>query len=251
MELRGRTALVTGGTSGIGLATARLLARDGAEVVIAGRDAERGKEAERAASGEGAVRFVAADLGDLDSVHELARQTGPVDVLVNNAGIYPAAPTTEQTVQEYEHIFDVNVRGAYFLVAALVPHMLAKGEGAIVNVTSITASRGFAGSSAYGASKAALEALTRSWAAEFAPGGVRVNAVSPGSTRTEGVLRELGPEADRAVTEILGITRLADAGEIAEAIRFLASQRASHITGTTLDVDLGAATTWRYAAARR
>ncbi|MEU0471911.1 SDR family NAD(P)-dependent oxidoreductase [Streptomyces olivaceus] len=247
-ELEGKRALVTGGTSGIGLATARLLARQGAEAVIVGRDTARGREAERAAKEDGAVRFLAADLGDPDSVRELAGQSGPVDILVNNAGIYPASPTVEQSLQEYEQIFAVNVQGAYFLVAALVPHMLAKGEGAIVNVTSITASRGFAGSSVYSASKGALEALTRSWAAEFADAGVRVNAVSPGSTRTEGVLRKVGPEADKAVTDALGIKRLADPREIAETISFLVSQRASGITGTTIDVDLGAATTWRRSA---
>ncbi|AXK35441.1 SDR family NAD(P)-dependent oxidoreductase [Streptomyces armeniacus] len=239
MELRGKTALVTGGTSGIGLDTARQLARAGAEVVITGRDVQRGKNAVHAAREDGAVRFIAADMADLDSAAELARDSGPVDVLVNNAGTFPTSPTVEQSVEGYEQIFATNVRGAYFLVATLVPHMLEKGDGAIVNVTSLAAFRGFSGASVYSASKAALTSLTRTWAAEFAEGGVRVNSVSPGPTRTEGVLAEWGEEGNEGVARDLGLQRTARAPEIAEAICFLASPRAAYITGTTLHVDAG------------
>lgn len=239
MELQGKTALVTGGTSGIGLAVTRLLARAGAEVVIAGRDVQRGKNAVHAAQEDGVVRFIPADLADLDSVAELGRQSGPVDILVNNAGAFPTSLTVEQSVEGYERIFDTNVRGAYFLVAALVPHMLEKGEGNIVNVTSLAAFKGFPGASAYSASKAALTSLTRTWAAEFAAGGVRVNSVAPGPTRTEGVLAEWGEEGNEGVAQGLGIQRTAKAHEIAEAICFLVSPRAGYITGTTIHVDAG------------
>jgi NAD(P)-dependent dehydrogenase (short-subunit alcohol dehydrogenase family) len=241
MELQGKTALVTGGTSGIGLAAARLLARADADVVITGRDVQRGKNAVQAAQEDGVVRFVPADVADLDSVAELGRQSGPVDILVNNAGAFPASLTVEQSVEGYERIFDTNVRGAYFLVATLVPHMLEKGEGRIVNVTTLAAFKGFPGTSAYSASKAALASLTRTWAAEFADGGVRVNSVAPGPTRTEGVLAEFGEEGNEGVARSLGIKRTAGAPEIAEAICFLASPRASYITGTTIHVDLGGA----------
>ncbi|MGC7097287.1 SDR family NAD(P)-dependent oxidoreductase [Amycolatopsis lurida] len=235
MELRGKTALVTGGTSGIGRATARLLARAGAEVVITGRDHQRG---EKAVAEDGLARFVPADLSALDSVAELGRQSGPIDILVNNAGAFPTSLTVDQSVAEYERIFDTNVRGAYFLVAALVPHMLAKGEGSIVNVTSLAAHRGFPGASVYSASKAALASLTRTWATEFADGGVRVNSVAPGPTRTEGVLAAGGNEG---IAKELGLARTADPAEIAEAICFLVSPRASYITGTTFHVDAGGA----------
>ncbi|WP_433657819.1 SDR family NAD(P)-dependent oxidoreductase [Nocardia sp. CA-128927] len=241
MELQGKTALVTGGTSGIGLATARLLARAGAEVLITGRDVQRGKNAERAAQEDGLVRFIPADVADLDSVAELARQSGPVDILVNNAGTFPTALTVEQSVPDYERVFDTNVRGAYFLVAALVPHMLEQGAGSIVNVSSLAAVKGFSTASVYSASKAALDSLTRTWAVEFAEGGVRVNSVAPGPTRTEGVLAEWGEEGNEGMAEGLAIKRTAKAHEIAEAIYFLASPRASYITGTTLHVDAGGA----------
>ncbi len=239
MELQGKTALVTGGTSEIGLATARLLARGGAEVVISGRDVRRGEGAADSAQADGSVRFVPADLADLESVAELGRQSGPVDILVNNAGAFPTALTVEQNVADYERIFDTNVRGAYFLVATLVPHMLAKGAGSIVNVTTLAAHKAFAATSAYSASKAALASLTRTWAAEFAEGGVRVNSVAPGPTRTEGVLAAWGPEGNEGMAKELGLARTADASEIAEAIYFLASPRASYINGTTLHVDAG------------
>ena len=241
MEFHGKTALVTGGTSGIGLATARLLAREGADVVISGRDPERGEKAERVAREDGSVRYVQADMADLESVAELARRSGPVDVLVNNAGVFPVAPALDQSVEGYEEVFAVNVRGPYFLVAALVPDMLAKGGGAIVNVSTLAAHRGFAGASVYGASKAALEALTRAWAKEFGDGGVRVNSVSPGPVRTEGVVAAYGDEGNEPVARALGIPRTAEPRELAEAICFLASPRAGYVNGTTLHVDAGGA----------
>ena len=238
MELQGQTALVTGGTAGIGLESARLLAREGADVIITGRDVERGKKAVEDIHEAGSVRFVAADLADLDSVAELVREAGSVDIIVNSAGAFPVAPTIEQGVPSFERIFDTNVRGAYFLVAQLVPHMLEQGRGSIINITSIAASKGIPGASVYSASKAALTSLTRTWAAEFGPRGVRVNAVSPGPTRTDGVLLEWG-ESIEDIAKTLPLGRTARAHEIAEAVLFLASPRTSYMTGSTIHVDAG------------
>ncbi|MGB3474675.1 MAG: SDR family oxidoreductase [Mycobacterium sp.] len=238
-ELAGQTALVTGGTAGIGLESARLLARHGAEVIITGRSAQRGAAA--VAELGGGVRFVAADLSDLDSVNALVRQCGDgVDILVNNAASFPGALTVEQDVASFESTFDTNVRGAYFLVAALAPGMLRRGRGSIVNVTSMVAFKGVPGASSYSASKAALESLTRTWAAEFGPQGVRVNSVAPGPTATEGVVAEWGDVNDE-LGRALPLGRTAHAAEIAEAVLFLASPRSSFITGSTLHADGGGA----------
>ncbi|GIH25881.1 3-oxoacyl-ACP reductase [Acrocarpospora phusangensis] len=239
MELDNQVALVTGGTAGIGLETARGLAAAGAEVVITGRDVERGKQAVDTIDtiGSGRVRFVQADLSDLASVAALAEQAGPVDVLVNNAGSFPAAPTVEQDVPGFEMVFNTNVRGPYFLVAMLVPHMLEQGRGAIVNVTTLATLKGYPGASVYSASKSALASLTRTWAVEFAP-HVRVNSVAPGSTRTEGVLVEWG-EGVEELGRAMPLGRTGRAREIAEAVVFLASPRASYVTGSTIHVDGG------------
>ncbi|WP_197373854.1 SDR family NAD(P)-dependent oxidoreductase [Mycolicibacterium baixiangningiae] len=235
-ELQGQTALVTGGTAGIGLEVARLLAGDGADVVITGREAARG---ERVAAELG-VRFVAADLADLASVGSLAAQCDPIDILVNNAASFPGALTVEQDVAGFERTFDTNVRGAYFLVAALVPGMVRRGRGSIVNVTTMVAGKGVPGASAYSASKAALESLTRTWAAEFGPHGVRVNSVAPGPTATEGVAAEWG-ETNEELGRALPLGRTARPVEIAEGVRFLASPRSSFVTGSVLHADGGGA----------
>ncbi|OQZ99713.1 SDR family NAD(P)-dependent oxidoreductase [Mycolicibacter algericus] len=239
-ELRGQTALVTGGTAGIGLESARLLARHGAAVIITGRSADRGAAAV-ADIGAG-VRFVAADLSDLDSVKSLVRQCGEagVDIVVNNAASFPGALTVDQDVSSFESTFDTNVRGAYFLVAALAPKMMRRGHGSIVNVTSMVAFKGVPGASSYSASKAALESLTRTWAAEFSPHGVRVNSVAPGPTATAGVAAEWGDVNDE-LGKALPLGRTAQAAEIAEAVLFLASPRSSFITGSTLHADGGGA----------
>lgn len=233
MELNGKHALVTGGTAGIGLACARLLAAAGAEVTVTGRDPDRG----RAATGE-RIRFRRADMSDPDSVRMLAGAVGEVDILVNNAAAFPGALTVEQDEAVFVRTVDTNVRGAYFLTAALVAEMAGRGRGSVVNVTSMVASKGVPGASAYSATKAALESLTRTWATEFGPAGVRVNAVAPGPTRTDGVAAEWG-ESNDALGRSLPLGRTAEPEEIAEAVLFLASDRASFITGTVLHVDGG------------
>jgi NAD(P)-dependent dehydrogenase (short-subunit alcohol dehydrogenase family) len=238
MDLEGQRAVVTGATSGIGRAVALKLAEAGAEVIVVGRDAGRGADTVSAIEADGgSASFIAADLDDLESVAQLAEQAGHVDILVNNAGIYPFAPTHETDVETFERTFDVNVRAPFFLTAAIAPKMAANGGGSIVNVGTMVAHFGLPGASAYGASKAAIVSLTQTWAAEYGPQGVRVNAVSAGTTRTEGTA-SMGDELDQlAQTSPLG--RPASAEEIAEAIVFLASPRSSYVNGAILSADGG------------
>ena len=186
------SALVTGGTSGIGRAAAEKLAALGLHVVVTGRSAERG-DAVVAGIRErgGRADFVQADLRDAASATAVAAEAqrladGRIDVLVNNAGVFPFGPTHETTEADFDAVTSTNVKAPYFLVAALAPAMAERGSGAIVNVTTMVAEFGAAGMGLYGSTKAALVLLTKSWAAEFGPQGVRVNAVSPGPTRTEG-----------------------------------------------------------------
>jgi NAD(P)-dependent dehydrogenase (short-subunit alcohol dehydrogenase family) len=160
-----------------------------------------------------------------------------VDVLVNNAGIFPFGPTERTTEAEFDAVFALNVRAPYFLVAELAPEMAKRGHGAIVNVTTMVAEFGAAGMGLYGASKAALVLLTKSWAAEYGPQGVRVNAVSPGPTRTEGTA-PMGENLDQlAAAGPAG--RPGSPGEIAEAIVFLAAGRSSFVHGAIVPVDGG------------
>ncbi|WP_066367661.1 SDR family NAD(P)-dependent oxidoreductase [Herbidospora mongoliensis] len=238
MEFENQVALITGGTAGIGLETARRLARGGAEVIISGRDVTRGERAADELAEAGRVRFVPVDMSDTDSVAALAEQAGKVDILVNNAAAFPTATTFEQDIAGFDRVYATNVRGPYFLVARLAPHMVRQRRGAIVNISTMAATKGIPGASVYSATKAALASLTRTWAAEFAP-YVRVNTVAPGPTRTEGVLVEWG-ESIEDLAKVLPLARTARAEEIAEAVVFLASPKASYMTGATISVDAGA-----------
>ncbi|MFI6370924.1 SDR family NAD(P)-dependent oxidoreductase [Streptomyces sp. NPDC050546] len=238
-ELQGKKALVTGATSGIGRAIAVKLAEAGATVYVTGRRAELGKETvELIEQAGGTGHFVVADVADIDDVRKLAEEVGEVDVLVNNAGVFPFSTTLEQPLDSYEQVFDINVRATYFLTAALVPAMVARKRGAIVNVSSVAGQVGTPVGSVYNASKAAMDALTRSWAVEFGGAGVRVNSVAPGPIRTDMAVETVG-EMFEEFSRNTPLTRAGEPEEIAEAVVFLASDKASYITGAVLAADGG------------
>ena len=186
-ELHTRIALVTGSTSGIGKATAIALAREGFDVVVHGRDPLRGAATvEEITAAGGHARFVGADLSDAADVERLANEAGEVDVLVNNGGFSWFGPTDQLDTATFDRLFASNVRSAYQLVAALGPRMAKAGRGSIISVDSMAGRVGLAGGAAYGATKAALTAMSRAWAAEFSPDGVRVNTVAPGPVFSNG-----------------------------------------------------------------
>ena len=162
---------------------------------------------------------------------------GHIDILINNAGIYPFGPTHETTEETFDSGYSLNVKAPYFLVAELAPLMAKRAKGAIVNVSTMVADYGAPGMSLYGSSKAAVNLLTKAWAAEYGPKGVRVNAVSPGPTRTEG--KDTMGEGVEQLAAQAPAGRPATADEIAEAIVFLATDRASFIHGAKLAVDGG------------
>jgi len=237
------TALITGGTSGIGRATANKLAERGVHVLVVGRNAQRGEKtiSEIRAAG-GKADFISSDLRDAASARDVARQAvelghGNVDILINNAGMFPFGPTHETTEEVFDSVYSLNVKAPYFLVAELAPLMAKRGKGSIVNVSTMVADYGVSGMSLYGSSKAAINLLTKAWAAEYGPSGVRVNAVSPGPTRTEGT-DAMGEELEKLAAQAPA-GRPATADEIAEAIVFLATDRSSFVQGAKLAVDGG------------
>jgi NAD(P)-dependent dehydrogenase (short-subunit alcohol dehydrogenase family) len=163
--------------------------------------------------------------------------SGYVDILINNAGIFPFGATHETSEELFDEVYAVNVKVPYFLVAEFAPLMVKRGKGAIVNISTMVADYGASGMSLYGSSKAAVNLLTKAWAAEYGRGGVRVNTVSPGPTRTDGT-ESMGESLDRLAAEAPA-GRPATADEIAEAVVFLATDRSSFIQGAKLAVDGG------------
>ncbi len=245
MEFAGKTALVTGSGAigGLGHATARVLAAGGADLILTGTDPQRGAKVVEdlgAAGGDsaGRVRFVAADLSDVADVRRLAAEAGAVDILVNNASVMTLAPTVGQDAASYDAAFAVNVRAPFLLTALLAEKMAAASGGSIVNVSSTAAGLGMPGMAMYGATKAALESLTRTWAAEFAESNVRVNAVAPGPMRTSKVVAAMGPDMG-GMGLTTALKRTSDPTEVARVIAFLASDRASYMTGAIVAADGG------------
>lgn len=238
--LTGKIALVTGATAGIGYAIATQLAAQGAEVVVHGRNAERGaKTVQEIENAGGIARFVAADITDAAEVRRLADTAGDVDILVNNAGVYRFAATVDTTDADFDDQINTNLRAPYVLVQKLVPGMIERGGGTVVNVTTVAASTPAADAGIYGAGKAGLELLTRLWADEFGNRGVRVNAVAPGPTRTLGTA-DFGGELIEGLGRTTVLGRTASAEEIANVVSFVASPAASYVNGAILTVGGGA-----------
>jgi NAD(P)-dependent dehydrogenase (short-subunit alcohol dehydrogenase family) len=238
-RLEGKVALVTGSTSNIGKGVAIAMAAEGASVVVTGRDAARGAHVVKlieAAGGHAA--FVAADLdGSAARSAQLAADAaaafGPVTVLVNNAGIYPPDGTLATQEDTFDRVFAVNVKAAFFLTAAVIPAMVEAGGGVIINLGSWIARLGIPAGAVYGATKGALETLTRTWAAEFGAQGIRVNALSPG------VVYEDPSDvfADAMVTTPAG--KPGAPADIAAAAVYLASDEAAFVHGAVFDIDGG------------
>ncbi len=246
-DLEGKTALVTGATSGIGRATALALARRGAHVLVVGRDAQRAGDvvAEIEQSGSKATTRLTT-LADVESARDLARWAieaggGHVDILINNVGVALMGSTESVAEADFDETFAVNVKVPFFLVAALAPAMAERRWGAIVNVSTMVASFGQPGMAMYGASRAALELLTKAWSAEFGPRGVRVNAVAPGPVRTP--MTDGFGDMPNQLAALAPAGRQAEPEELAAAIVFLASNDASFVYGVTMPVDGGRAAT--------
>ncbi|HYZ68863.1 MAG TPA: SDR family oxidoreductase [Mycobacterium sp.] len=234
----GSIALVTGATAGIGQAIALQLAGLGAEVVVHGRSADRGAETVRTIEKAGGkARFVAADLSKPDDVRRLAAEAGPVDILINNAGVYKFGATADTDDAFFDEHVNLNLRAPYILVQKLVPGMAERGKGAVVNLSTVAAGVPARQGGIYGATKAGIELLTRVWADEFGRSGVRVNAVQAGPTETPGTA--VTPGLTDGLGQLTTLGRAAAADEIASAVTFLVSPAASYINGAILQVNGG------------
>ncbi|MEU5312123.1 SDR family oxidoreductase [Streptomyces sp. NPDC021562] len=242
-RLAGKTALVTGSTSNIGRAIAEAFAAEGAHVVVSGRSAERGAEVVDGIRARGGrAEFVRADLdGSAAASHRLAEEAtrvlgGRIDVLVNNAGIYPADPTPATDEKTFDRVYAVNVKAPFFLTGAVAPAMAEAGAGAIINLSSWIVRLGIPVGALYSSTKGAVEALTRAWAAEFGPQGVRVNAISPGAVLpSDAEVAELGG----AMMKGTPAGGMGTPEAIASAAVYLAADESTFVHGIVLDVDGG------------
>ncbi len=242
-DVRDRVAIVTGGTRGIGRAVAEGFASGGARVVVASRKADACAETEAHLRKLGAKALgVATHMGDLDAGRALVEQTverfGGVDIVVNNAANALTQPLGQFTPEAWQKSFDVNLRGPVFLVQAALPHLERSAHAAVVNVISAGAFLFSSNVAMYSAAKAALMSFTRSMAADFAPRGIRVNALAPGTVDTD-MVRANPPEGQRAMANASFMRRAAHPDEMVGPVLFLASDASSFMTGQVLLVDGG------------
>jgi NAD(P)-dependent dehydrogenase (short-subunit alcohol dehydrogenase family) len=246
MRLDGQVAIVTGGGTGIGKATAQLFARVGAKVVIANRRANTGEEVMREIIDEGGeASFISTDVSNPAQVQQMVQHTldtyGRLDILFNNAGLGIVAPFWELSDEDWDFVIGVNLSGHFYCAKYAVPHMLRQGGGVIVNMSSVLAYATNPGMTAYTTTKTGIVGMTKAMALDLARRNVRVNCIVPGSIDTpmmwQGYPEVELPRIAREAAEAVPVGRVAPPEEIASAVLFLVSPAASLVTGTTLTVD--------------
>lgn len=249
MKLKDKVALITGGSEGLGKATALLFAKEGAKVVITGRTESKLAGAVEEAKKEGLeIDYLTGDVSDeertIETVKHIIDKYGRIDILFNNAGVLQLGGTHETDTETWDRIFDINVKGTYLISKHVIPHMLEKGYGCIVNNSSIVGLKAVPGLAAYNSSKGAITQLTRSMALEYADKGIRVNAICPGTIVTpmvDGMLNEMPDrdEGEELFKSFHPMGRLGHPDEIAHAVLFLCDDNVSFMTGNMLSVDGG------------
>ncbi|MBR5983474.1 MAG: 3-oxoacyl-[Bacteroidales bacterium] len=242
-RLENRVAIITGGTAGIGAATAIKFAQEGAKVVLWARNAERGKAFIETMKAQGLeAEFEAVDSSNYEAVCEAAKRVndkyGKIDILINNAGITNDSTLKKMTVEQWQQVIDINLSGSFYCIKAITPYMLEKGYGRIVNASSVVALYGNFGQTNYVATKAGLIGMTKTLARELGKKGITVNAVAPGFIETDMVAKMPENVLDGMRAKV-PVGRLGQPEEIASAYLFLASEEAAYINGATLSVDGG------------
>ncbi|WP_462413683.1 3-oxoacyl-ACP reductase FabG [Neobacillus sp. Marseille-QA0830] len=242
VKLDGKVAIITGGANGIGKETAKKFLQEGAKVVISDYNSEAGKAAEQELGKEGHILFIQANVTDTEQIKQLVEQTidtyGKVDILVNNAGITIDGFLTKMDEDAWEKVLSVNLTGVFKCTKEVVPFMMEQGSGVILNASSVVGLYGNVGQTNYAATKAGVIGLTKSWAKELGPKGIRVNAVAPGF-----VVTDMTAKVPQKVLDMMEsktpLRKLGKPEDIAAAYLFLASEDANYINGTVLSVDGG------------
>lgn len=243
MRISGKTAVITGGAKGIGATAARIFCEQGAQVIIIDFDEQAGEAIAQQLHAEGNdAAFFKADVANEQEVNSVAaaiiEEFGRVDILVNNAGITMDAMTLKMEASAFRRVLDVNVTGVFNCTKAFLPSMIEAGAGRIISTSSIAGTGGNVGQANYAASKAAIIGMTKTWAKEFGPKGITVNAVAPGFIETE-MIETIPEKIIAQIRQMTPFPRFGTSEDIANAYLFLASDEASFINGTVLEVDGG------------
>ncbi len=242
-RLENRVAIVTGGTAGIGAATAKRFAQEGATVVVWARNAERGAAFVENMKKEGlTIDFAAVDTSNFNAVETAAKAVnekyGKIDILINNAGITNDSSLKKMTVEQWQQVIDINLSGTFYCIKAISPYMLEKGYGRIVNASSVVALYGNFGQTNYVATKAGLIGMTKTLARELGKKGITVNAVAPGFIETD-MVAKMPEEVLNGMRAKVPVGRLGKPEDIADAYLYLSSEEAAYVNGATLSVDGG------------